>query len=394
MTQEALLKRNIFLVYLLTSLSNAWFWIAIWVYFYLRFTDYAGIGLLETAMILTYFLGEIPTGAIADLLGKKKTMIVSYLIQAIGFGSMGFADSFGTLAVGVIIGSLGGVLASGTVDALLYDSLLSIKQESRFEKVLGNTSTIRMATLAAVSIVGGYMYSVFAGLPFILLALVLLIAAGISSFLVEPPIDTDKFSFTNYILQTKKGFHELIKTPSISKESIVIIVLSMITVINGHVLIDTQLYAQGWSAQALGYISTIMFLVSAVLSQLVPYFAKIFGRFRSVLISAALVSLSMIAPQFLGVYIATVVILMRDGILQIFSNNANAAIHANTDSKYRATTISTYNMLSSIPYIFLAYFLGSFMDRWGVDQVAFVLGVMLLAMIALSSLVTRKDSFT
>lgn len=79
MTQEALLQRNITVVYILTALSNAWFWIAIWVYFYLRVTDYAGIGLLETIMILTYFLGEIPTGAIADLLGKKKTMIISIL---------------------------------------------------------------------------------------------------------------------------------------------------------------------------------------------------------------------------------------------------------------------------------------------------------------------------
>lgn len=271
---------------------------------------------------------------------------------------MGFADSYSILALGVFIGSLGGVLASGTVDALLYDSLLTIKQEARFEKVLGNTATIRMATLAAVSIVGGYMYTIFPGLPFIVLALVLLITAGVSFLLIEPPIDTEKFSLKNYIFQTKQGFRELIKTPTIRKESVIIMVLTMITIINGHVLIDTQLVAQGWSPQALGYISTIMFLISAVLSQLVPYFARLFGRFRSVLISATLVSLSMIAPQFLGLYVATGIILLRDGILQIFGNNATAAIHANTDSKYRATTISTYSMISSIPYVFLAYFLG------------------------------------
>ncbi|MCA9369104.1 MAG: hypothetical protein H6773_00375 [Pseudomonadales bacterium] len=56
----------------MTTLDHAWFWIAIWALFYLRFTDCAGFGLLEFTMIISFVITEIPTGAIADLFGKKK----------------------------------------------------------------------------------------------------------------------------------------------------------------------------------------------------------------------------------------------------------------------------------------------------------------------------------
>lgn len=64
--------RNIILAYILSYLRQSCFWLGIWVYYYLRFTNYAGIGLIESIMILTMTVGEIPTGAIADLLGKKE----------------------------------------------------------------------------------------------------------------------------------------------------------------------------------------------------------------------------------------------------------------------------------------------------------------------------------
>lgn len=69
--------RNIKLIYILSILYNSWFWIGIWVLYYLRYTSYAGIGLLESVMIFTSTTTEIPTGAIADLLGRKKTLTMS-----------------------------------------------------------------------------------------------------------------------------------------------------------------------------------------------------------------------------------------------------------------------------------------------------------------------------
>jgi len=67
------MKNNILIAYILAFAKNTWFWLGIWIFYYLRFTNYAGIGLIETVLTVTTTLSEIPTGAVADLLGKKKT---------------------------------------------------------------------------------------------------------------------------------------------------------------------------------------------------------------------------------------------------------------------------------------------------------------------------------
>ncbi len=69
------MRRNIFLTYLLAVCFNAFFWMGIWLLYYLQFTNYAGVGVIETTWVVMSLIGEIPTGAIADLLGKKRTLI-------------------------------------------------------------------------------------------------------------------------------------------------------------------------------------------------------------------------------------------------------------------------------------------------------------------------------
>ena len=88
------MTRNIYLAYFLAAMKHSWFFLGIWVFYYLQFTDYAGIGLLETIMIGTTTLGEIPTGAVADLFGKKKTLVLSFFLEAVYVNFPIFFDLF------------------------------------------------------------------------------------------------------------------------------------------------------------------------------------------------------------------------------------------------------------------------------------------------------------
>ena len=65
------MNRNITISYFLAFAKNTWFWLGIWIFYYLQFTNYAGIGIIETVLIVTATLTEIPTGAVADIFGKK-----------------------------------------------------------------------------------------------------------------------------------------------------------------------------------------------------------------------------------------------------------------------------------------------------------------------------------
>src|SRR3990167_10935878 len=97
------MDRNIKIAYVLTVLKNSWFWLGIWVFYYLLFTNYAGIGIVETGLIVGMTLGEIPTGAIADLLGKKKTLITAYFLMAVGLFGIGLTPNFILLWMSVFI---------------------------------------------------------------------------------------------------------------------------------------------------------------------------------------------------------------------------------------------------------------------------------------------------
>ncbi|MDP4011946.1 MAG: MFS transporter [Candidatus Roizmanbacteria bacterium] len=378
---ERQMKRNISLVYILTALNYSWFWIAIWVLFYLRFTDYAGIGLLESVMITTSFLGEIPTGAIGDLLGKKKTLIIAFFLCAMGNLTMGLAPSFGILAMGVALTTFGGTFESGTIQAFVYDSLASIKEQEKYEKILGNLSSVRMTALGMVSIIGGYLYTISPGLPFIVLSVFQMSAVIVSFFLHEPHVDTEIFSLRNYLSQTKRGFQQLFKTHEVKMQNIVIIALTMITVINGQILIDTQLVAEGWNARELGIITAIMFILSAGFGQLTPWVSKRFGQWNGFILTAGVIAITMIFVPIAGVILGTFMIMGRQGIAEIFGNNASAMINNTTESKYRATTLSTYTMLSNIPYVLTAFFLGYLMDVWSVHGVTAVLGSVLMIIV-------------
>jgi len=385
------LKNNISIIYILTALQHSLFWIAIWVLFYLRFTDYAGIGLLESTMVLIMVAGEIPTGAIADLIGKKNTLTLAFICSFLGNLTMGLAPSFSLLIIAVTIITLASVLSSGTIEALIYDSLLTNNQEKKYQKVLANISSIKMLSFAIASIAGGIMYKVFPGLPFIFVAALQLVAVFFTFYLKEPPIDSEIFSWKNYRQQVSRGFQELFSTNKNIRQNILMVLMGLVVIINVHSLIDIQLVAQGWTETQLGLIFSISFVLAAAISQLSNYLNRLLGQWLSIIFSALLISINMLISPYLGILVTTALIVLRNGLNEIFFNSVSNKINNSISSKYRATTLSTYNMLINIPYILFAYVLGSLIDNYSVARVVGGLGWALLIAVIISFLKTLKS---
>jgi hypothetical protein len=65
-------------------------------------------------------------------------------------------------------------------------------------------------------------------------------------------------------------------------------------------------------------------------------------------------------------------------------------INKQTESKYRATTISTFNMLKNLPYVLTAAFIGRLMDIISARHFAFYFGLALLAVLLLQKLTLDK----
>ena len=386
--------KNISLIYILTFLQNSLIWAPIWILFYLRFTDYAGIGILESMMIMVIVFGEIPTGALADLLGRRRTLVLAFLFSALGNLCMGLASDFPLLIVGVVVATLGSALSSGTVEALVYDTLLEEGKEKQYQAISGNMSSLKMLAIALSSVIGGWVYQLSPGLPFIVVAVIHLLGALLSLALIEPSINSEVFSFKNYIKQTKTGLKTLFNRqhPLLLKQNILLILMNMIIVMNWHSLMDIQLVDQGWDGQALGLITAAMYLLASVLSQSSKWLSHKHHSWTISLGSSVLVAVSMILIPRLGMILGTGIIMLRNGLTEIFSNAANQHINSVTESKYRATTLSTYNMLSNIFYVVAAYFMGQLMDAYSVNGVVATLGLALLVITLLAPVVVGRKA--
>src|SRR5258708_33876081 len=81
--------------------------------------SFGQIGFLVSASLIATLTFEIPTGAFADVYGKKKSMLIASLITLVGLGFLAFGGSLGLFAAGFILVGVGRAFYSGAGYAFL-----------------------------------------------------------------------------------------------------------------------------------------------------------------------------------------------------------------------------------------------------------------------------------
>lgn len=375
--------KNIRIAYILTALRYSWFWLGIWIFYYLRFTDYAGIGFLEAVMIATSSLGEVPTGAIADVVGKKKAIILAFILGSIGNILMAFAPSYNVLIISIMTMTIGGAFYSGSLEALVYDSLIEVKKTDIYHRIIGRMTTMQNIGMAIAGITGGYLYEINVSLPFILVAVTHLIGMFISFGLTEPAIDSDRYSWKKFVSQNKEGFVQLFSTRKIVFLSLLFLIPSSFMIATENVINDATAVQLGFSSIQLGIFATAMYLFGIIASEHSSWIMKKFSS-RSIYVGMLAIYLAtlIIIPQASFV-VGAILLLLRYGAATVFGNYESVRINAVIDSRYRATTLSTFSLIKNIPYIFAATFIGVAMNIYSVTIFSMYFGLTLVAVLAL-----------
>ena len=86
------------------------------------------------------FLTEIPSGYIADVWGRKKSMQLGLFMGLLGFVTYSFSYGFWGFLLAEIALGIGQGFISGSDSALLYDSLLQQKKQNRYIRYEGQIS--------------------------------------------------------------------------------------------------------------------------------------------------------------------------------------------------------------------------------------------------------------
>lgn len=370
--------KNIKLLYFLNSLYYTWFWLGTWVLYYREFGGFAAVGILETVMIVSTILFEIPTGAIGDLLGKKRTLLLGFALSGIANIWMGFAPSMLHMILSLVLLNFGGALRSGTFEAMTYDSLKDEGKESQFKKVNSKMIAIRLLTLATCGAIGGYLYFIWHSLPYILNGIGCLLGSVLVLFLIEPKIDSEKFTIRNYIKQNVIGFKQLFLTKVVAGKTLSILSITVITLIMYEGLNDILGVGFGFNEIQLGYLSAILSLAGAGASVLSSKLEEKIPSSKLYLFSIPLYVISLLISPFVGLYMGGISILMRNIINPVLENESSSVINGFVDSKYRATALSSFSMLNGLPYALLIYFIAAATDYYPATKVAFIIGIVMI----------------
>ena len=98
---------NIGRFYLLTAFNNLWFLAGNWIFYWLRYMTYGELGVMDALCFLFGLVMEVPSGAIADVIGKRKTIIIGMLLASAGFLTMGSANDIAPLWIGFLLAQAG-----------------------------------------------------------------------------------------------------------------------------------------------------------------------------------------------------------------------------------------------------------------------------------------------
>lgn len=112
------------------------------------------ISTIESVVILTMFLMEVPTGVLADRLGRRWSVSLWVLLMLSGELLFLFSNSYPLYLVVAALTGTGFAFGSGATEALIYDSLPPEDREQNMSRVMGRYSSAGQIAFFLSPIVG------------------------------------------------------------------------------------------------------------------------------------------------------------------------------------------------------------------------------------------------
>jgi MFS family permease len=284
-------RSNIWKMYADSLFFNMHFIAAVLVPF---FTDWGGISFsrvlfLNTWYMFCVFAFEIPTGTVADFFGRKLSMLMGSIVSVLAVIIYVSYPNFYVFMAGETVWAIAFTLKSGANEALVYDSLKMIGQETRSQKVFAQLESFKMAGILTGALIGGVLAK-FGGLRLPLMSMIVpfAISAILIAMLKEPPTG-EKVTKSSYA-QILKGGIEFFARHRVLK----ILTLDMVAISSFAFLIiwayQMLLKDAGVDIIYFGIVHAMMCLAQILVQQSFSRFEQYLGQKRRLLVATALIA--------------------------------------------------------------------------------------------------------
>lgn len=387
------LQHNIISEYFYSFINNLSMSNSIWVlYLAYRGMSLLEIGLLEGIYHITGLLFEIPSGAAADLLGRKRSMLVSRILMIFSCIIMLFSNTFAGFALSFILQSLSGNFNSGSEEALVYDSLKQLETEENYPIINGRINMLIEVSQSVATVLGGilaeYSFSYCYATSTVIAALGLIPLL----FMTEPTIGkTATAEHTSVCSTVKKHFQTSAAILQKDRQILLIIVYysAVFSAFNTLFFYGQQyFYELGLNKIEISIVMLFAGLAACLGALSNNSFSKLLGR-KTALFGALMISLSILLFGFYHLYLSIGALLVATFFNSVLYPVQSNALNQRIPSAQRATLISVNSMFFSVFMILIFPLAGAFADITNLATAFVLLGAVTL----LCSLLYYKKLF-
>ena len=300
--------------------------------------DKSGYGLLASIQALSIVFFEVPSGYLADAIGRKKTLVLGSVLGALGYVIYSVSFSFSGFLIAMVALGIGQSLISGSDSAMLYETLVDMNRTGEYSRYEGRVIALGslMETIGAP--LGGLLAVTSLRYPFIAQSVVALIALPAALTLVVPEQEAR--------LRGKlMNLFPALKRSLLLDRTLLLLVIYAALVGGGTYTMAKAIpywFNESFasSAMQLGIFWSVLNLSAAFFSH---HAYKVERRFNPTVFMAiigSVVSVSFIALGLLPAYPAIVVLVLFYCIRGLATPILKNYINEQTESQVRATVLS------------------------------------------------------
>ncbi len=347
------------------------------------------IFLLQAIYSFSVAMLEIPSGYMADIIGRKKSLVLGAVLGTVGFVIYSFSNSFvGFLCAEITLG-FGGSFISGSDSALLYDSLLAMKKEQKYLQYEGRITSLGNFAETVAAICGGLIAMAFSyRAVYVSQAMIAAIAIPASLLLLEPPRKR---------LETRPGIYQILE---ICKHALFVDKrLSSVLLLSS--IIGTATLCMAWTSQVYFVrngltettITPLWVLLNLTAATVAAYAAKMvqkLGKRRALLIIITCIPGGYILLGTFSVLPAIASLMVFYGVRGYATPFLKDLTNKYCSSETRATVLSIRSMIIRLSFTLIGPSIGLISGKLTLNGALIIVGLIFLAMAGGSVLFVMK----
>jgi len=380
------LRHNILKMYLLKAVL--WFMVAMPII--VLFFQEHGLTLTEVMILQSIYsfsvaLFEIPSGYIADIFGRKKTIVLSTIFTFIGFLVFSFFGGFYAFAIAQVLVGIGGSLMSGSDSAIIYDTLLETSSKTTYTKIEGRSYAIGNFSEAFAGILGGFLAVGSIYMPIYVQTSILFFSIPIAFTLIEPTMHKE-----NKLDRSFKAVLQVVKFAMVDNQK-----LKWLIIYSSAMGVATL--SMAWFAQPFfksiniplayfGILWAVLNFSAGITSFNAHQLDKKDNNYKILFYLSLAMPISFLFLGYnssvFGLIFILLIYLLRGIVTPILRN----AINENTTSNKRSTVLSVRSLMIRISFAISAPILGYIADNYSLAISFYALAIVVAFFSILSAI--------